>query len=122
MLTHCDIEAITRFTNGKLRATLNPATQIIAFGQPGIHFELITSTTNSVIALFISADGPLVHYEIPVDRLEETVEVYLPGGIHVPSNLSFFGGEQGRRLLSLTKHGTRFTVDPIWDGEPNHKE
>ncbi len=122
MLTHCDIEAIIRFTNGELRATLNPTTQIIAFGQPGIHFELITSTTNSVIALHISAEGPLVHYEIPVDRVQENEESYLPRGIQVPPNLSFFGGEQGRRLLSLTKHGTRFTVDLIWDGEPNHGE
>lgn len=120
MLTHCDIEAILRFTNGELRATLNPMTQIIAFGQSGIHFELTTSSNNSVIALCISTDGPLVHYEIPVDRLEETVEHFLPGGIHVHPNLSFFGGERGRRLLSLTKHGTRFTVDPIWDGEPRY--
>ena len=120
MLTTCDIETILRFTNGELGATLNPATQIIAFGQSGIRFELITSSNNPVIALRISIDGPLVHYEIPVDRLEETVESHQPGGIHVLPNLSFFGGVRGRRLLSLTKHGTRFTVDPIWDGEPRY--
>jgi len=120
MLSDCDIKTILRFTNGKLEATLDPTTKIIAFGQHRVRFELITSSKSSVIALFISTDDPLVHYEIPVDRLEETEESYQSGGIHMLPNISFFGGDRGRRLLSLTKHGTKFTVDPIWDGEPNH--
>ena len=122
MLSDCDIETIIRFTGGELETTLNPTTQIIAFSHPGVRFELITSSKNPVIALFISTDAPLVHYEIPVDRLEETKESYQSGGIHVLPSLSFFGGERGRRLLSLTKLGTKFTVDPIWDGEPNHEK
>jgi hypothetical protein len=121
MLTDSDIETILRFTGGKLEISLNPAIRIIKFNQPGVRFELITSSENPILALFISTDGPLVHYEIPVDRLEETRKSDQPGGIQMLPNLSFFGGERGRRLLSLTKHSNRFTVDPIWDGEPAQK-
>ena len=115
MLTDSDIETIIQFTSGVLE-TLDPSHKTIRFENPGIIFELMTSSMSSVIALHVSSDGPLIHYEFPEGRIEETQEAFLPDGVHVMAKISFFGGNHGRKLLSLTKTGRRFTVDPIWDG------
>lgn len=125
MLSNTDIKTILDFTSGEMNQMSEDSSgKIILFGHEGISFELVISSRNPFVGLFVlpTGQGVILQYEFPVTTVSATPESFEPGGIHVIAGLHFYGGASGRRVLVIYKSNGKFRAEPIWDGEPPEVE